>query len=144
METEGKFSKKTENGRKSKTGIKVFAGALTITIAAAGFAVYDSTIDHVNEICPLCSIVGLVHQKNAINRYDSADGYFAMYKEPEQESIRTTLDGVVEVHEAVPEHVAVIKTDCTVLPDGTCIYDSYEVNRFYNDDIEPEITEPSR
>lgn len=52
-----------------KNKIVKFAGATLLAgaISVGGLAIYDSTIDHTQEICPFVSILGVQHQVNAIN-----------------------------------------------------------------------------
>ena len=64
-----------------KQKIKKYAGAVLLTVAllGVGVRVYDATIQHYFEWCPLNHIFGLKHQVNKINKGDHNFRYEARY-----------------------------------------------------------------
>ena len=54
--------------------------ALVASLVAGGTGiVIEENIDHTEEYCPFCSILGMEHQANVINNSKKYDGYTAEY-----------------------------------------------------------------
>lgn len=92
-------SKVNRVGNSKFPNIVKLSGAIVLTgaLALTGIDIYDTTIDHVNEKCPLCSIIGLKHQSNVINHRYQDDGYYAYYQEADPDTKRAidTIDAIV-------------------------------------------------
>lgn len=92
-------NKSKKEGRAKTPKIVKLGGTLVLTgaIALTGINIYDRTVNHIEEKCPLCSIIGLQHQANVINNRYQNEGYFAYYQpaDPDTKRAVDTIDAIV-------------------------------------------------
>ena len=101
MENSEKKNSKLKGRVVKFAGATVLAGALAIR----GLAIYDSSIDHTQKICPFVSVLGVQHQVNMINKID---GLQAKYEKniyiiddgktvyPNGDPVRITVSAIAE------------------------------------------------
>ena len=66
---------KKENIKKNIAAIALVA---TLVTGGAGIAI-EANVDHIHEYCPLCNVLGMKHQADAINSYKKYADYVAEY-----------------------------------------------------------------
>ena len=81
-----------------KKNIATIALVATLVVGGTGIAIEES-IDHTEEYCPFCDVLGMEHQVNVINNSKRYDGYTAIYRPEYIETTKYTTDAVISVDE---------------------------------------------